>query len=248
MERRWAAASERGTSHFRLGTRKQDAMACFRAGGGVSCAIVCDGAGSADFGGEGASVVCRTMTERLRSHFRDNVGLPGDDEIRSWVDIARDRIGLAADKRGETRRAFASTLVMLVATNNGVLTAHVGDGAVVARTADAWQTLSPPENGEYASTTFFVTDDPSPRLRIARFAAAYTGFAVFSDGIENLALDQRTAAPHEPFFKTMLGPLDKVNEGGKSVKLSVALAAFLNEPRVCEKTDDDKTLLLISAQ
>lgn len=155
---------------------------------------------------------------------------------------------MAADRLGKTRRAFASTLVMLAATKDGVVTAHIGDGAVVARTADAWETLSPPENGEYASMTFFVTDDPAPRLRIARFAGTHTGFAVFSDGIENLALDHRTDAPHEPFFKTMLAPLDKADEDGKSAKLSTALAAFLNGSRVCDKTDDDKTLLLISGQ
>lgn len=223
-------------------------MACFRAGQRAFCAIVCDGAGSAEHGGEGASVICRTLAEALRAHFRDKGDLPSDDEIWSWVDTARDRIGLAAERRGKTPRAFASTLVMLVATEDVVLTAHVGDGAVVARVAEDWETLSPPENGEYASMTFFVTDDPSPRLRIARFAAAYTGFAVFSDGIEHLALDHRTDAPHEPFFKTMLGPLDKESGDGKNAKLSVALGAFLDGPRVCEKTDDDKTLLLISSQ
>ena len=221
-------------------------MACFRAGDGVLCAIVCDGAGSADHGGEGASVVCRTLTVSLRQHFRNNADLPGNDEIWSWIDTVRDRLGLAADRLGKTRRVFASTLVMLVATKDAIITAHIGDGAVVARNSDVWETLSPPENGEYASMTFFVTDDPAPRLRICRFTADYNGFAVFSDGIEHLALDQRTDSPHEPFFETMLAPLDKVDEHGKHITLSTALAAFLNGPRVCDKTDDDKTLILIS--
>jgi hypothetical protein len=172
-----------------------------------------------------------------------------DDNIWSWVDAARDRIGIAAEKRGKTPRAFAATLVMLVATRNAALTAHVGDGAVVARLADqSWQTLSAPENGEYASMTYFVTDDPAPRLRVTRFADAYTGFAVFSDGVENLALDHKTYAPHAPFFRSMLNPLDKDEGDGKSAKLSTALAEFLRGPRVCDKTDDDKTLLLISAR
>ena len=221
-------------------------MACFRAGDGVLCAIVCDGAGSAEHGGEGASVVCRTLTESLRQHFRDNTDLPGNDEIWSWIDIVRDRLGIAADRLGKTRRAFASTLVMLAATKEAIITAHIGDGAVAARTNDAWETLSPPENGQYAAMTFFVTDDPAPRLRIARFTGNYTGFAVFSDGIEHLALDHRADTPHQPFFQSMLAPLDKVDEEGKHAKLSTALAAFLNGPRVCNKTDDDKTLILIS--
>ncbi len=223
-------------------------MACFRANEAL-CAIVCDGAGSAEHGGEGASVICHTLTDALRRHFRQGAALPDNEDIWSWIDTARDRIGIAAEKRGKTPRAFAATLVMLVATRHAVLTAHVGDGAVVARLTDeSWRTLSPPENGEYASMTYFVTDDPAPRLRITRVTEGHTGFAVFSDGIENLALDHRTDAPHAPFFKSMLDPLDKYEKDGKSAKLSAALAGFLNSPRVCDKTDDDKTLLLISAR
>ncbi|WP_354326954.1 PP2C family serine/threonine-protein phosphatase [Porphyrobacter sp. MBR-155] len=248
MAWRWAAASEIGSSHLRLGTRKQDAMSCFLTGSGALCAIVCDGAGSAPFGGEGASVLVRTLSESLRAHFRVGRVLPEDDDVWSWVDSARDRLAMAAEQRETTRRAFASTLVMLVATGNKILTAHIGDGAIVARTGAAWETISPPENGEFASTTYFATDDPMPRLRLERHEGEWTGFAVFSDGIENLVLDHRNDAPHEPFFNTMIAPVDALNEPGKDAKLSSALAAFLRGPKVCDKTDDDKTLLLLSSR
>ena len=246
---RWAAASEIGTSHLRLGTRKQDAMACFSAGEGREAlyAIVCDGAGSAEHGGQGASVICRTLSESLKRHFFAQLALPDDEAIWSWIDLARGRLAVAAGNREKPRRAFASTLVMLAAVGDNLITVHVGDGSVVGRNEDGnWATLSPPENGEYASMTFFLTDDPSPRLRISRFTGTYTAFAVFSDGIENFTLDSRTNEPHQPFFKTMLRPLDDTADEGRNAALSTALAAFLSGPRVCEKTDDDKTLLLIS--
>jgi hypothetical protein len=189
------------------------------------------------------------MTNALRRHFVGTATLPTDDDIWSWVDLARDRLSVAADKRAKPRRAFASTLVMLAATGEAVLTAHVGDGAVVGRSnVDDWATLSAPENGEYASMTYFLTDDPAPRLRISRFSGAYTALAVFSDGIENLALDHKTNAPHAPFFRSMLAPLDNATDTGRSVQLSSALSAFLGGPRVCEKTDDDKTLILASTR
>ena len=189
------------------------------------------------------------MTNALRRHFAGTAALPTDDDIWSWVDLARDRLSVAADKRAKPRRAFASTLVMLAATGEAVLTAHVGDGAVVGRSnADDWATLSAPENGEYASMTYFLTDDPAPRLRISRFSGAYTALAAFSDGIENLALDHKTNAPHAPFFRSMLAPLDNATDTGRSVQLSSALSAFLSGPRVCEKTDDDKTLILASTR
>jgi hypothetical protein len=155
---------------------------------------------------------------------------------------------LAAERRSVRRQAFASTLVMLVIVDDALLVVHVGDGAIVARHLDkGWQTLSWPENGEYASTTYFVTDDPSPRVRIARFPAEYDAYALFSDGIEDLALNQQAMIPHEPFFRTMIGPLDGLATPGKSVLLSAALATFLSSPRVCDRTDDDKSLILASA-
>lgn len=225
-------------------------MACFLADGTEAmCAVVCDGAGSAEYGGEGASVICRTMSCALREHFRNSVELPSEEDIWSWVDKARDRLSVAADRRAKTHRAFASTLVMLVVTNGGVLTAHIGDGAIVGRVqGEQWQTLTAPAHGEYASTTFFLTDDPAPQLRVTRLTGGFDAFAVFSDGIENLVLDHQTNDPHEPFFRSMLAPLDNAVGAGKSASLSKALSSFLSGSRVCDKTDDDKTLLLLSSK
>ena len=138
---------------------------------------------------------------------------------------------------------------MLVASDEGVVVAHVGDGAVVARGQDGnWRALSWPENGEYASTTYFVTDDPAPRLRIARLAPEFDAYAAFSDGIEDLALDHTAAMPHQPFFRSMIAPLDGNEAFGKDPSLSSALAKFLDSDRVCARTDDDKSLILASCR
>jgi hypothetical protein len=215
-------------------------------GGCAICSIVCDGAGSAELGGQGASIVCRSISTSLRVHFTQSAELPSDRDIWAWIDVARDRVGKAATDRKMLRRAFASTLVALVALPEEAISIHIGDGAIVGRASDeSWRVLSPPENGEYASTTSFITDDPYPNLRIVRHSGVFSGFAVFSDGIEVLGLLQQTNQPHVPFFKTMTAPLDRNKSNGRLVGLSNALASFLREARVCEKTDDDKTLVLI---
>ncbi len=46
----------------------------------------------------------------------------------------------------------------------------------------------------------------------------------------------------------MMTPLDQTPTAGKSLSLSAALADFLGSERVCERTDDDKSLILISTQ
>ena len=44
----------------------------------------------------------------------------------------------------------------------------------------------------------------------------------------------------------MLRPVDAASGVGRLVDLSVKLATYLASPSVCERTDDDKTLILIS--
>lgn len=250
MEWCYAAASVVGLSHIRAGTRLQDAKHCFVASGAdgrqMLFAVVADGAGSAKFGGQGASIVCRTFTSQARSALHCATELPDDETIWSWLDIARDRIQVAATKRELTARDFAATLVLVMASPDAIVTAHIGDGAIVARDRDSalWSVLSEPHHGEYASTTYFVTDDPQPALRISREPNQFNAVAAFSDGIENLVLDSVTGAASAAFFTPMAKPLDASTATGRDCTLSRSLAAFLASDRLNERTDDDKTLIV----
>lgn len=248
---RWcyAAASVVGLSHIRAGTRLQDAkqsFVCDSDAGTRLFAVVADGAGSAEFGGQGASIVCRTLTVHARAALRGTGGLPDDDAIWSWVDEARDRIQLAAGNRDKRPRDFATTLVLVIASRHEVVTAHIGDGAIVGRDDEsgAWTVLSEPRHGEYASTTYFVTDDPQPALRIGRFLNHFDALAAFSDGIENLVIDSATGEPSAGFFNPMAKPLSASTMTGKDKTLSKSLADFLASDRLNERTDDDKTLIV----
>ena len=245
---RWAAASRIGTSHQRMGTRKQDAYGV-RLSSKSLLAVVSDGAGSASYGGEGASLVCRHLLTKATSWFAANDSTPDDEAIHSWMDDLRDRLALAATRREISRRQFAATVALLMVAPHEVLTLQIGDSVVVARREGEWEALCWPENGEFAATTFFVTDEPEPRLRIARNASNFDGFALFSDGIEAVSVNHATRKPHGPFFDPMIGPIDLAT--GRSGRLSVLssnLASFLDSPRLCDRTDDDKTLILISGR
>ena len=246
MAWRWAAASEIGTSHIRNGVRLQDAYAVSVMDGDSIFAIVSDGAGSAEFSAFGAWLVCRTLTVRFRDWIHMNSELPEDEILVEWIDEVRDRIAAIAEKRESTPRQFASTLAAVVSTPKETLTLHIGDSAVVGRRNEEWDVLCWPENGEYASTTFFVTDDPEPRLNIARYAREHDAFALFSDGVGDLALShsEQTASPQ--FFTPMLRPVDSAHSVGRLPELSVKLRTYLAGPAICERTDDDKTLILIS--
>lgn len=245
---RWAAASCIGTSHLRKGTRKQDAFSVMRVHSDAMCAIVSDGAGSASHGGQGAVLVCRTLRVKFRNWFKQHEVLPGDETIMCWIDQLRDHLSLVAEKRGVTRRQFASTLVMLVVFKDQVLALQIGDSALVARKEGVWEAICWPENGEFASTTYFVTDDPEVRLHTYRFDRKHDAFALFSDGLESVALEQATQQPFARFFDPMIKPVDQARENGRLAELSEALARYLHSPGLCDRTDDDKTLILVSCK
>jgi serine/threonine protein phosphatase PrpC len=167
--------------------------------------------------------------------------------VREWLDEIRDKLTVIASRLGSTRRQLASTLVALMVSGEKLVTVQIGDSALVARRKNQWESLCWPQNGEYASTTFFVTDDPEPRLTVQTLdASEFDAFALFSDGLESLALQHEAMIPYPRFLDPMIRPVDRASHVGKLRPLSQSLAAYLDSPSVCDRTDDDKTLILLS--
>lgn len=246
MAWRWASSSVIGTSHIRHGKRLQDAYGVSELGNGCIFAVVSDGAGSATFGAFGAWLTCRFLSVRFREWVRENPDLPTQDILSNWIDELRERISAIAARRGTFPREFAATLAAIVVTQDEAVTLHIGDSAIAARKGGEWEVLCWPENGEYASSTYFVTDSPEPRLNIIRHPRQHGAFALFSDGVGDLALSHLERTAHAPFFEPMIRPVDAASGKGRLVELSAMLDTYLAGPSVCERTDDDKTLILIS--
>lgn len=244
----WAAASCRGTSHVARNIRSQDAFSCsYGANGGKALiAVVSDGAGSALKGGEGASLICRTLITQARQFDFSQPELPSDEVVKDWIGIARDRITQAAQLRCLRSRDFAATMILLISTGDSTVVAHIGDGSAVAHCGETseWTALSWPSQGQYASSTFFLTDEPEPRLNISRLYTPVTALAIFSDGVERLALDMAAQKPFKPFFDGMIRPVISTAAEGFDQKLSQQLSTYLNSEAVNARTDDDKTLIL----
>lgn len=209
-------------------------------------AVVSDGAGSAKFGRYGARLICRFFAKRLIAWFQSNSEFPSDEELRHWIDDVRDRTAIIAKKRDTTPRNFAATFAAIIAGHGEALTLQIGDSSIVGRVNEEWEVLCWPENGEYASSTFFYTDDPEPRVNMVRHTRNYDAFALFSDGVGDLALSHSMKAAYPRFFGPMISPVDASCGNGCLSYLSDKLSSYLSSSTVCERTDDDKTLILIS--
>jgi hypothetical protein len=227
-----------------------DAAACFEtqsANRETLVAVVSDGAGSASLSRFGSRIVTRSFC-RSALRFAKLGGRPKDLDAGvagEWLDEIRDRIEEASLRANVARRSFAATLVGCMIQNEGVTIVHVGDGACALRLRDEpdWLVPSWPTQGEFAATTFFVTDDPEPETNVQYLRGDIIDVALFSDGLERLALDFATKTAHAPFFESMFRALPEEGSG-RDKELSRQLRAFLGSPKVVDRTDDDKTLIM----
>lgn len=246
----WASAKATGTSHIKAGTGCDDAGACFEvqsARGPALVMIVSDGAGSAAKSSIGSRIACQTIGRAMKQAYRKHgIGAITRESVFEWLDDARDRIAQAAAKADATPRDFACTLVAALIGANEALVVQIGDGALVFRSngKSEWQIANWPSHGEYAGTTYFVTDDPSPTVETIWIDGEIEEAVVFTDGLERLALSFEARSPFRPFFETMLGPLRISEATSRDRKLSSFLQKFIESDSVNERTDDDKTLIL----
>ncbi|CAN7238745.1 PP2C family serine/threonine-protein phosphatase [Pararhizobium sp. LjRoot255] len=247
---RWAGARSKGTSHEKTGLPCQDYGCANEVDSPVGPAfigVVSDGAGSALHADVGSKIVSTTLLRLARDFLRSSPRSELHEETAwEWLDAIRDKINVEAERVRLRPRDFAATIVAVIADDTGTTIIHVGDGAVAVKAinTEIWSVPSWPYQGEYASTTSFTTDDPQPRLDFVVMDGPVSALAVFSDGIERMVLDFANRTPHAPFFDRMIKPILALSNTGRDIGLSKALQRYLSSAAVCERTDDDKTLII----
>lgn len=242
---RFAAARTAGTSHLRANLPCQDRFACAALPGGSLVLAVADGAGSAAMAEQGAEIAVNTIINYLKRFLED-----GRSDfvmmLREAATMAREAIIAESDRTGLELRSYASTLLSLVLTPGGGGALQIGDGVIVVSDGcEEWSWVFWPQRGEYANTTYFLTDqDACERLEVEVFSGVITDVALMSDGLEPLALHYASKTVHNPFFEGMFQPLLRVEGSAEINQISGALEQFLASERVGSRTDDDVTLLL----
>jgi hypothetical protein len=250
---RYALASVSGTMHTRLDRPCQDASACkvlrTATGDAVLVAVAADGAGSAARAEVGAQLACALCIDELTALFATG-GEVSDvtrEFVHAWLTSFQTEIARSAEGTRLKAREFACTVLVAVVGASSAVCWQVGDGAIVVAApgaADDYCWVFWPQHGEFANTTTFATaPEALEQFDYALLEGQIAEVALFTDGLERLALHFQSRSVHGPFFQPLFRALRASPEPAAGT-FSGALAALLNSPQVNERSDDDKTLVL----
>lgn len=240
-----ASTSVCGSSHEKLNLPCQDA-AYYIHDDNLLIAAVADGAGSASHSDIGAELATQTVVETLCAEQNLKNHLFSHPEsfqnpLQRALTSALHAVKKEAKSRDLKPRDLACTLIITIATPQGTATAQIGDGATVIQTSNQELiALTTPDSGEYINqTTFLISPNAIQTAQYHIYHGPITHLAIFSDGLQMLALQMPYGKPHAPFFSPLFQFISKAGETAQD-----QLTAFLKSPRVKTRTDDDLTLLL----
>ncbi|MBW4497753.1 MAG: protein phosphatase 2C domain-containing protein [Oscillatoria princeps RMCB-10] len=245
------ASSATGTSH------KQGAIPCQDYGDYVTVediivGAVADGAGSAKYSHIGAKLAVETALSYLKGWLKwlkdnhSNLQQPIlQEEALKVFNQTLGKVVATLKEKASNRYSLndlACTLLVFVATPEWIAAMQVGDGFIVVSQQDSeYQLLFPPDKGEYANETTFVTSENAKyQMRVRVLLGHYKFICASTDGLERLAISTRDWMPSAGFFQ----PFEEGLTTRTKQQEKESLQQWLDSKEVNAKTDDDKTLLL----
>lgn len=243
-------ACSTGTSHLLCGQSCQDNCLALEfitsTGKSYFIGLVADGAGSASEGKRGSDNACEKAIEIIKD-FLDGIDLVelNENVLIGWGNQINAYMKDLANQEMKNPRDFACTFLGVIIGDTGAGFFQIGDGAIVVSEGDGYIPVFWPESGEYANMTHFITDDDAlEHLNVKVQVIPPNEVAIFSDGLQRIALVHKTRSVHVPFFEPMFKVIRAVSDDMACDVLSDRLKEFLDSSQVNERTDDDKTLVL----
>jgi len=208
---------------------------------------VADGAGSVSLSEVGSVLAVQTAVREIAPKIADSA-IPATDKewkvlLNSGLEAALVAIQEEAESRQVNMRELSTTLLIAISTPDIVAAIQVGDGAIVFANQQGMSIAltSPPIEESLDLATFLTSPNGIDSAQICLWEGKPAQLAMFSDGLQMLALQMPEGVAHAPFF----APLFKFIAEAKDLDAAhQELTEFLRSPRVCDRTDDDLTLLL----
>jgi len=250
---RLVVASAVGTSHITTCSPCQDSadFATLEIAGSETLLIaLSDGAGSAKHSDIASRIAVRRLVQLATDFLEDGGSVEALERghVLTWVSDILVMLHRISTEAEHSIRDYACTLLAALVSENCCAFIQIGDGAIVVseNEEDGWNWVFWPQHGEFANTTnFLISPDALDVLEFESSPRRIEEIALFSDGLENLLLQNSEKAAHAPFFNTVFPPV-RAATPGFSHELSQALHNYLVSPVICDRTDDDKSLMLAS--
>jgi hypothetical protein len=235
-------AKAKGIAHAADGSPCQDAFAYASLGAELAAIAVADGAGSAPCSKTGAEIA----VDRAVRYLRNVADVLRTDQsswpiaMRGSFDAARGSIVDHARVQAMPASEFATTLQVVLLGHSTCCYARVGDGGGVGRIGGTLVPLAPAPGNGYANETRFLTSaDSDPEVFV--LADHVSDCAVFTDGIQHLAMQLAQWKPYDPFFTPLF---DFVRTSPDAALAQDSLHELLGADRIDRRTDDDRTLVI----
>ena len=268
--------SLQGRIHQQLDEGCQDFHLFSDLGDGWHLYIVSDGAGSAKASARGSRWNCITAEYLIRGllervDWKNREELPSELEwYQEFYAICR-KVKRTIEDRTEsldeelTPKDFNATLLVLIVSPLGMLTAHVGDGRMGYKNADdEWQSLMTPHKGEEVNQTIFIMNNwdgitiPTlkmggvsvPEVRIVKDCPK--AVVILSDGCENFSWNclqmndetERLEDKNTPFPEFWDPIIMSVCESSEESRMADFTSFIDSSTEECRNEQDDRSLIL----
>jgi hypothetical protein len=214
-------------------------------GGETVICCASDGAGSAEYAAFASALCTDTVGERLAAIVAGGRKVEEAD-IYSICEEVYDTLKAEADRRETDLNEFSCTLLGCCVSGGRSVFFQIGDGAIVRNdSTDFFRAVWWPHNGEYLNSTAFLVDDNTLKdLRILVTDEPVAEVALFTDGLQMLALNMDGECAHQPFFHDLFRIVRMAVTEEDTAILGKKLEEYLDSDSVNRRTDDDKTLFL----
>ena len=250
---KYAHASVIGTSHVNDKKAKQDfCLVEEKVINGVNYlfSAVADGAGSAKYSDVSSKYLCKLFIRKIKHWLIDNeINTLERDTILSWFIRFQNVIKRAAKfYKIDSIKEFATTFLFAVLSEKGNIFVQIGDGIMAKGNSDELKCIFLPQNGEYLNATFFATEkNISENFLFEYNSDTIERLVMHTDGIELISFNFALQKPHVGFFNPIFNQLIESHIIGFNQDVSDFISDFLNCERVNNRTDDDKTLVVITS-
>jgi serine/threonine protein phosphatase PrpC len=227
-----------GKGHLTSGVPCQDYFTTASLRNGDLVTIVADGAGSAEFSGEGARVATEECLSLIAERASQKL-LKKADYYEIFMTVAQ-RVADYARQFNLSHRDFYTTLNVLHCTQHRTHNASIGDsGCIILNHLDELQIMAKPTKGRYANETAFLTK----RMVEKHFSYGerqhpISGYIAATDGIFDLLFER------EKINSQSASALIDCLKRQEPTQAEKELKALLNSKTIERYTRDDLTLVL----